>query len=403
MLATGHRNRRSRSKKAIAESVLAAAAHAADVMVGVAPMPKRNQQAYVDLGRLAVQRTGPFWYSRCKSSPCYVTLAQQLILNRIAPFFANADNLSQFKRMRETGPGGVSLRVVDHFYTNWCKTHCTLSEHEAGVLVEVKCDYDAMLSKYNKPNFDPFSRGQKCVLFETPDEVLFMDDGVPKLPRAQKPGRDGDAAIRSAGRDDAVRARESHGVADFCGRGFGEFVCAEGRAGSEGMAESESNAECDSERDSGAGSESKAERDSECDSECDSGAESGAGSESKAERDSECDSRAGSESKADDADSGSETKGKGDAADKPEVDAGRDVRKFNATTVGQLHFFHWLLQNKQYLMIHERCAVIHRTMSSSILRNRREKHRDGHAKRRALSNEPQVSHVVSGSVQVRFS
>jgi hypothetical protein len=319
------RNRRSRSKKATAEAAQLAAEVAKAVKVGDAPMPKRNQLADIDVKKLGLKKIGPFWYSRRLKSPCYVTFLQFQILKRIAPFFEDEAHLVQFKVRRSKEASGVSLRVVDNFYTNWCKTHCIITAEEEGFLLDVKDDYDAMLAKYNKPNFDAFCRGKHCVLFETPAAGQYLDVVVPKPVRKPK-----------------KRGRKPKCTCDeFNGHGQGDFIL-------------------------------------ECDVPDPEPVKDNAVALGLAAAQAQAQARA------------------------EDLDPDSDVRRVNGTTVAQVHFFNWLLQNEHYKLICRRAAAIHRTMKGSIQRNRQLKRVRGHGKRQELSHEMQVSHVIERSTELRF-
>lgn len=184
------RTRRSRSKRATEEAARRQAALAAAVQMGDAPMPKRNTLAWVDVNKLKLKKLGPFWYSRNIYSPCYITLLQYHILKRIASFFNDPEQLGEFKVRRSKEASGVSLRVIDNFYTNHCKVNRIIIEDQEGFFLDVQEDYNAMLAKYNKAQFDDFCRGVQCILFETPEHLKHLDKVVVKpVKKPKKRGR----------------------------------------------------------------------------------------------------------------------------------------------------------------------------------------------------------------------
>ena len=335
------RVRRSRSKKANDAAARQAASYTDAVKVGKAPMPKRNQQVDVDVARLGLLKIGPFWFSRSGKSPCFIDRIQHSILRRIAPFFEDAGKLQLFTQWRSGGASdGVSLRVVDNFYTNWCKANSILvAETDQGMLVDVKEDYNAMLARYNKTNFDPFNRGLTCVIFETPAHDATTVESRPSTGwQPHSPSEVGSpqpnhspnhspttcgsgASVRHAGDCAPPAPQALCAPCALCwrdtGRKDGCTLCAPALLSHVPVAYS-------------------------------------------------------------------------------------DVRRVSATTVGQLHFFHWLMNNRQYQMIASRCSHIHASMSGSIQRNRREKAQEATSepcgparKRRALSREHRGPHVLA--------
>jgi hypothetical protein len=344
------RNRRSRSRRAAQEAAIAAEATAKAVMIGEAPMPKRNQLADVDVLKMKLKKMGPFWYSRVRKSPCYIDFTQFQILKRIHSFFEDPEKLAMFKKMRSRDAnGGVSLRIVDNFYTNWCKTHCIITTQTEDFMLDARDDYTAMQAKHNKPNFDAFCRGKKCVLFETPPQAKHLDV-VPVKP-VRRPRRRG------------RKPKPSYAEFDF--HGHGQFIL-------------DVNAD-------------------------------------PAPLVPMAVSLPPSPSPPPLTATLPETL----PATLPpspsplplsvplpaaavKVDSS-DVRRVNGTTVGQAHFFYWLLNNEHYDLIVKRSGAIHRTMNATIQRNRQLKASTGCGKRKELTHETLVSHVIERPSSVRFT
>ena len=305
---------------------------------GFTALPKRNQLADVDVARLGLHQVGPFWISRSGKSPCYVTRVQHSILVRIAPFFTD-EQLCQFASWRSEGTSdGVSLRVVDFFYTNWCKANPVLVAGADGqTITDVKEAYGAMLEKHTKLNFDPFNRGTTGILFETP---AAQQDSRPASSVEDK-----DASYASG-----VLLGSQLGDGGLGDNGCSVFV-------SHDSLES-------------APSESREVLDKTPKVEA-----------PKVPKGPDVSAQAGT-----------------DKASEPTC----DVRRVNATTVGQLHFYHWLMNTQHYSLIASRYAEIHTSMRNSIRRNRQAKSAQPSCtsgptrrKRHELSREHEVPHILS--------
>jgi hypothetical protein len=93
-------------------------------------------------------------------------LNQQLIMASLRRFYSDPANAAELDAAigvggtSDAGEGGrtkrISLRLVDHFVTNYCRTrHVTIDRMHHSVDVE----YNNQLKSYSKKNFDPFKRG----------------------------------------------------------------------------------------------------------------------------------------------------------------------------------------------------------------------------------------------------
>jgi hypothetical protein len=260
-----------------------------------ATLPKRNMQADVDVARLGLHQMGPFWISRNGKSPCFVTRVQQSILSRILFFFSDDRTLLHFLKWRsEASSDGVSLRVVDYFYTNWCKANPVFVATASGQsIVDVKEAYRAMLAQHTKLNFDPFNRGPTGILFETPTIIASKKASTEASTEANT----------EASTPPIIASKEASQEARLPALAV-DPVQVQVQAQVQMLASDQVQ-----------------------------------------------------------------------ASDRVQVPANQtvvqsDVRRVNATTVGQLHFFYWMMNTKHYDLIASRCREIHKSMRASIRRNR---------------------------------
>jgi hypothetical protein len=78
------------------------------------------------------------------------------------------------------GESNISLRVIDHFITNYSKRNriaYNLSENNLITIFNVNSSYKSQLKAYNKKHFDPFCRGTRIPFFFDKDKCFITTIG----------------------------------------------------------------------------------------------------------------------------------------------------------------------------------------------------------------------------------
>ena len=83
------------------------------------------------------------------------------MLASIDHFYTDETNATTFTSLVQSKDGGISLRSLEHFITNYAKkTNATYKTND-GKIFAVHCSYKSSLDGYSKKLFDPFARSQK--------------------------------------------------------------------------------------------------------------------------------------------------------------------------------------------------------------------------------------------------
>jgi len=95
-----------------------------------------------------------------------------ILLTSINNFYTIPENRSILIELLNKS-GGISLRNLEWFITNYSKKHNLSYETNDGRIFSVHCAYKSSLDGYSKKLFDPFCRADKIVyqVPETPDEI----------------------------------------------------------------------------------------------------------------------------------------------------------------------------------------------------------------------------------------
>lgn len=95
-----------------------------------------------------------------------------ILLTSINNFYTIPENRATLIELLNKS-GGISLRNLEWFITNYSKKHNLSYETNDGRIFSVHCAYKSSLDGYSKKLFDPFCRADKIVykVPETPDEI----------------------------------------------------------------------------------------------------------------------------------------------------------------------------------------------------------------------------------------
>ena len=85
----------------------------------------------------------------------------EILLQSINRFYSNESNASTFKSLVHSKDGGISLRSLEHFITNFAKKTNATYKTSDGRIFAVHCSYKSSLDGYSKKLFDPFARAHK--------------------------------------------------------------------------------------------------------------------------------------------------------------------------------------------------------------------------------------------------
>jgi len=91
--------------------------------------------------------------------PHFKSQNDQILFEEIIPFYENAENRKLIMEIIQ-GKSNISLRVIDHFVTNYALKHNIMYNYNDSEIY-VHPDYKAKLKPYSKKRFDPFCRGGK--------------------------------------------------------------------------------------------------------------------------------------------------------------------------------------------------------------------------------------------------
>lgn len=85
----------------------------------------------------------------------------ELLLGSINQFYTDQSNANIFKSLVQSKDGGISLRALEHFITNYAKKTNATYKTSDGKIFAVHCSYKSSLDGYSKKLFDPFARSHK--------------------------------------------------------------------------------------------------------------------------------------------------------------------------------------------------------------------------------------------------
>ena len=100
--------------------------------------------------------------------------SNELLLLSLKDFYSNDVNINRLLSIIN-GTNKISLRLIDWFITNHCKTHRDVviqSNEDDKHVYNVYQNYRSQLKAYKKIKFDPFRRRQRIVFFYGEDEYL---------------------------------------------------------------------------------------------------------------------------------------------------------------------------------------------------------------------------------------
>lgn len=95
-----------------------------------------------------------------------LTSRENMLLQSLIDFYNNEDHE---KKLLNILNGEISFRLIDYFLTNYSKKNKVqinkLNKHGEKSLFNVHSEYKNKLKTWNKPKFDPFSRGDRIPFF----------------------------------------------------------------------------------------------------------------------------------------------------------------------------------------------------------------------------------------------
>ena len=83
-----------------------------------------------------------------------------ILLNSLNSFYSNPENRTTLIELLSK-TGGISLRNLEWFITNYSKKNNLTYKTNDGKLFSVHCAYKSSLDGYSKKLFDPFCRSEK--------------------------------------------------------------------------------------------------------------------------------------------------------------------------------------------------------------------------------------------------
>ena len=91
-----------------------------------------------------------------------VNSKDKLLMENISAFYTakHIDNILPVTR----GDSKLSLRVLDWFVTNYCKTHNIILQNK-NKPYNIYLDYKSQLKAFSKKQFDPFCRRERIVFY----------------------------------------------------------------------------------------------------------------------------------------------------------------------------------------------------------------------------------------------
>ena len=95
-----------------------------------------------------------------------------ILLSSINQFYADQNNRNKLLTILNKS-GGISLRNLEWFITNYAKKNHTSFKTKDGKMFAVHCAYKSSLDGYSKKLFDPFCRAEKFTyqIPETSEEI----------------------------------------------------------------------------------------------------------------------------------------------------------------------------------------------------------------------------------------
>lgn len=95
-----------------------------------------------------------------------------ILLSSINDFYSDDCNRDMLMKILDK-TGGISLRNLEWFITNYAKKHNVTYATKDGRMFSVHCAYKSSLDGYSKKLFDPFCRTEKISYHvpKTPDEI----------------------------------------------------------------------------------------------------------------------------------------------------------------------------------------------------------------------------------------
>lgn len=94
-----------------------------------------------------------------------MTRNNDLLMVALSRFFASPNNVNRLLDVLD-GKSSVSLRLLDHFVTNYARKHkTTICSFDKTTMVCVHSNYRSQLKAFSKQQFDPFRRRER-IIFE---------------------------------------------------------------------------------------------------------------------------------------------------------------------------------------------------------------------------------------------
>lgn len=98
--------------------------------------------------------------------------SNELLLLSLKDFYSNDSNIHKLLSI-VNGTSKISLRLIDWFITNHCKSHRdVVIQSKEKHIFNIYQNYRSQLKAYKKIKFDPFRRRQRIVFFYGDDEYL---------------------------------------------------------------------------------------------------------------------------------------------------------------------------------------------------------------------------------------
>jgi hypothetical protein len=96
----------------------------------------------------------------------------ELLLLSLKDFYSNESNIHKLLSI-VSGTSKISLRLIDWFITNHCKSHRDIViQSKEKHIFNIYQNYRSQLKAYKKIKFDPFRRRQRIVFFYSDEQYL---------------------------------------------------------------------------------------------------------------------------------------------------------------------------------------------------------------------------------------
>lgn len=97
-----------------------------------------------------------------------MNLSNELLLLSLTEFYTNKDNIDKMLNIIN-GQSKMSLRLIDWYITNYCKTnnefiYCEKKKYEKP-FINIYTSYRSQLKAYKKVKFDPFRRRERILFY----------------------------------------------------------------------------------------------------------------------------------------------------------------------------------------------------------------------------------------------